>query len=95
MDEQMIQALAMDEMLGEGAPGQSPAGMGGGMADPFASDAPPGYTMVYVPDIVLPSVMQLVEQADAGAGGFGDPSMAPPGAEMGGMGPDMGGMPAY
>ena len=73
VDEQMIQAAAMDQMLGGGgAPGGDP--MGG---DPFATDAPPGYTMVYVPDGVLPAVMELVEQAD---------SMGAPGM-MGGAGP--------
>jgi len=81
MDEQMIQAMAMDEMMG-GGPGQTPAG---GMADPFASDAPPGYTMVYVPDAVLPAVMELVEQADFGAAGLGDPMADPGGAPMGEM----------
>ena len=83
MDEQMLQALAMDEMMGGGAP--APAG---GMGDPFASDAPPGYTMVYVPDAVLPAVMELVESADFGAAGLGDPMAAP-------AGPPMGEMPLY
>jgi hypothetical protein len=81
MDEQMIQAAAMDQMMG-GAPAGDP--MGG---DPFASDAPPGYTMVYVPDAVLPSVMELVEQADS----MGSPGMAGAADPMaGGM---MGGAP--
>ena len=80
MDEQMIQAAAMDQMLG----GPAAGGMGGGMADPFASDAPPGYTMVYVPDAVLPAVMELVEQADSGASALGAASMDPAGAMMGG-----------
>jgi hypothetical protein len=72
----MIQAAAMDQMLGGGAPMGDP--MGDPMAgDPFASDAPPGYTMVYVPDGVLPAVMELVEQADM----MGAPGMA------GGAGP--------
>lgn len=82
MDEQMIQAMAMDEMMAAGAPGQTPAG---GMVDPLASDAPPGYTMVYVPDVVLPAVMELVEQADSGASSLGAASMSPAGAEMGGV----------
>jgi len=72
MDEQMIQAAAMDQMLGGGAPAGDP--MGG---DPFAADAPPGFTMVYIPDSVLPAVMELVEQADS----MGSPGM------MGGAGP--------
>lgn len=84
MDEQMIQAMAMDEMMGGGMGDPTGGGMGG-PADPFASDAPPGYTMVYVPDAVLPSVMELVEQADFGAAGFGDPMADPAGAPMGEM----------
>jgi hypothetical protein len=79
MDEQMIQAAAMEQMLGGGG---APAG--GGPADPFASDAPPGYTMVYVPDSVLPAVMELVEQGESGASGMGAPPMDPAGAMMGG-----------
>ena len=79
MDEQMIQAAAMEQMLGGG----DPMG-GGGPVDPFASDAPPGYTMVYVPDAVLPAVMELVEQADSGASALGAASMDPAGAMMGG-----------
>jgi hypothetical protein len=78
MDEQMIQAAAMEQMLGGGG---GPPG-GGPMGDPFASDAPPGYTMVYVPDSVLPAVMELVEQGDMGGpgmgGGMGAPGMAAP-----------------
>jgi len=77
MDEQMIQAAAMEQMLGGGAGPAGPAGppMGG---DPFASEAPPGYTMVYVPDAVLPAVMELVEQADMGAQAPGAAPAAPP-----------------
>lgn len=78
MDEQAIQAAAMEQMMG--------GGMGSPMSgptDPFASDAPPGFTMVYVPDTVLPAVMELVEQADSGASAMGAPSMGPAGAGMG------------
>lgn len=85
MDEQAMQAAAMEQMLGGGGGGMGDP-MGGGMggpADPFASDAPPGFTMVYVPDMVLPAVMELVEQADSGAPGMGAPSMDPAGAGMG------------
>jgi hypothetical protein len=80
MDEQMIQAAAMEQMLGGGMGDP----MGGGPVDPFASDAPPGYTMVYVPDAVLPAVMELVEQVDAGASALGVDPMGPAGAPMGG-----------
>jgi hypothetical protein len=77
VDEQMIQAAAMEQMMGGGM-GAPAGGMGAPDAgDPFASDAPPGYTMVYVPDAVLPAVMELVEQGD---------SMGAPGM-MGGAGP--------
>jgi len=69
-----VMGMGMDPMMG---------GMGGGPVDPFASDAPPGYTMVYVPDVVLPAVMDLVEQADAGAAGLGPTSMGSAGAMMG------------
>jgi hypothetical protein len=74
MDEQMIQAAAMEQMLGGG--GGAPMG-GDPMGDPFASDAPPGYTMVYVPDAVLPAVMELVEQGDMGAPGMAGAAPAP------------------
>lgn len=76
MDEQMIQAAAMEQMLGDpmGAPGGDP------MGDPFASDAPPGYTTVFVPDAVLPAVMELVEQAEMGAPAGGAPAPAAPAA---------------
>jgi hypothetical protein len=73
MDEEMIQAAAMEQMLGGG----SGAPAGGPMQDPFSSDAPPGYTVVYVPDAVLPAVMEMVEQAESGAGGMGAPGLAP------------------
>lgn len=82
MDEQAIQAAAMEQMMGGGMGGDP---MAGGQADPFASDAPPGYTTVYVPDAVLPAVMELVEQADSGASALGASSMDPAGAMMGGM----------
>lgn len=64
-----MQMAAMDSLMG--------GGMSGGMADdPFATEAPPGYSMVMVPDAVLPAVMELVSQAESGgmgapaAGGF-------------------------
>jgi hypothetical protein len=76
MDEEMMQMMAMEEMMGGGM------GAGGGMGmDPFgAGDAPAGYTMVYVPDAVLPAVMELVDSAEMGMGA-GDPM-------AGGMGMD-------
>lgn len=70
MDE--LEMAAMEQMMG--LPGTAPAGDmgygGGGEA------APPGYTMVYVPDAVLPAVMELVAMAETdgsamGAGGMG------------------------
>lgn len=76
MDEEMMQMLAMEEMMGGGMG----AGGGAGM-DPFAAgDSPAGYTMVYVPDAVLPAVMELVDSAEMGMGA-GDPM-------AGGMGMD-------
>jgi hypothetical protein len=67
MDEEMMQMMAMEEMMGGGM------GAGGAGADPFAAgDAPAGYTMVYVPDAVLPAVMELVDSAEMGMGA-GDP----------------------
>jgi len=75
-----MQMAAMDQMMGMGG------GMGGGMAeDPFAMDAPPGYTMVYVPDGVLPAVMELVSQADSQGSALGAASMGPQDAMMGGV----------
>ena len=77
MDEQQMQIAAMEQMMG----------MGGGMGaeDPFAMDAPAGYTMVYVPDAVLPAVMELVSQADMGGSALGASSMGPQEAMMGGV----------
>lgn len=76
MDEQMMQMAAMEQMTGGGS---GSGGMGGD--DPFAQEAPPGYSMVMVPDVVLPSVMELVSQAESG--GAGAPGMG------GGMAPPM------
>lgn len=77
MDEQQMQMAAMEQMMG---------GMGGGMpADPFGEEAPPGYSMVMVPDAVLPAVMELVAQAEGGGSALGMSGAAPGGAEMGGM----------
>jgi len=81
MDEQQMQMAAMEQMMGGGM-GGGPAGPG--PADPFASDAPPGFTMVYVPDSVLPAVMELVEQGEMGGSALGSPSMGPAGPPMGG-----------
>lgn len=75
MDEEMMQMAAMEQMMG-GAPA------GGGMQDPFASEAPPGYSMVMVPDAVLPAVMELVSQAESGASALG--ATGAPTAGMGG-----------
>lgn len=83
MDEQAMQAAAMEQMLGGGGMGDPMGGGMGGPADPFESDAPPGFTMVYVPDVVLPAVMELVEQSDSGASAMGASSMGPAGAGMG------------
>jgi hypothetical protein len=70
MDEEMMQMAALEQMMGGG--GGAPA-----MDDPFASEAPPGYSMVMVPDAVLPAVMELVAQAEGGAMGAGAaPGMA-------------------
>jgi hypothetical protein len=82
MDEQQMQMAAMEQMMSGGDMG---GGMGGGMEDPFAQDAPAGYTMVYVPDAVLPAVMELVSQADSSASALGASDMSPQGAMMGGM----------
>lgn len=79
MDEEMMQMAALEQMMGGGG---APA-MDGGMGDPFASEAPPGYSMVMVPDAVLPAVMELVAQAEGGA--MGASGATPGGAEMGGM----------
>jgi hypothetical protein len=76
MDEQMMQMAAMEQMMGGGA-----GGGGMGADDPFAQEAPAGYSMVMVPDVVLPSVMELVSQAESG--GAGAPGMG------GGMAPPM------
>jgi hypothetical protein len=80
MDEQMIQQAAMDQMLGMG--GGAPAGGMGG--DPFAMEAPTGYTMVYVPDEVLPAVMELVSQADMAGSALGASDASPVSAMIGG-----------
>lgn len=85
MDEEMMQMMAMEQMLGAGGdPMSDPMGGGG--------DSPPGYTMVYVPDAVLPAVMELVDAVEGGggamsAGGMGMDPMA------GGMDPMAGGDP--
>jgi hypothetical protein len=88
MDEEMMQMMAMEQMLA----GDPSGGMGGG------GEAPPGYTMVYVPDSVLPSVMELVDMAEGGGDpgmGMGmDPSMGMGGAPMG-MDPGMGAPPMF
>jgi hypothetical protein len=79
MDEEMLQQAALEQMLGGGAPVGDP--MGDPMAaDPFGS-SPPGYTMVYVPDSILPAVMELVEGAESNASAMG--AGAPPADMMG------------
>lgn len=77
MDEEMMQMAAMDQMMG----------MGGGMGaeDPFAMEAPPGYTQVYVPDAVLPAVMELVSQAEMGGSAMGAAGVGAQEAMMGGV----------
>lgn len=74
MDE--MQMAAMEQMMA------GDMGDMGGMGDPFAAETPPGYSMVMVPDAVLPAVMELVSQAESGASAMG---AAPAAAEMGGM----------
>lgn len=80
MDDEQMQMAALEQMMGG-----APAGDGmGGMDDPFASEAPPGYSMVMVPDAVLPAVMELVAQAESGASAMGA-GAAPMGAAPAGM----------
>lgn len=83
MDEEMMQMAAMDQMMGMGGGG----GMGGGMGpeDPFAMEAPAGYTQVFVPDAVLPAVMELVSQAEMGGSAMGAAGMGAQEAMMGGV----------
>lgn len=76
MDEEQMQMAAMDQMMG----------MGGMSAeDPFAMDAPAGYTQVYVPDSVLPAVMELVSQAEMGGSAMGAAGGGAADAMMGGV----------
>jgi hypothetical protein len=74
MDEQALEMAAMEQALGA-AGGMDP------MGDPMAMEGGSGYTPVMVPDAVLPAVMELVAQAEGGAGA---PGMG------GGMPPEMG-----
>lgn len=76
MDDEQMQMAAMEQMMG---------GMDAGPSDPFASEAPPGYSMVMVPDAVLPAVMELVAQAEGGGSALGAAGGGAGGAEMGGM----------
>lgn len=88
MDEEAMQMAAMQQALGGSDMGGMPVD---GPADPFGSEAPPGYTTVYVPDSVLPAVMELVGQSE---GVEESPEMSQMGAPSGlgaGMG-DMSGM---
>jgi hypothetical protein len=85
MDEEAMQMAAMQQALGGGGMGGAPME---GPADPFGGEAPPGYTTVYVPDSVLPAVMELVGQAEGSAESPEMAGMAAP-ADMG-MGMDMG-----
>ena len=77
MDEEQMQMAAMDQMMG----------MDGGMGaeDPFAMDAPAGYTQVYVPDSGLPAVMELVSQAEMGGSAMGAAGGGAADAMMGGV----------
>jgi hypothetical protein len=71
VDEEQMQMAAMEQMMS--------GGMGGGASeDPFAMDSPPGYSMVMVPDAVLPAVMELVSQAESGGMGAGAAGGQPP-----------------
>lgn len=79
MDEQQMQMAAMDQMLGMG--GGAPMGA----EDPFAAEAPAGYTQVFVPDAVLPAVMELVSQAEMGGSALGAASQTATDAMMGGV----------
>ena len=72
-----MQMAAMEQMMSGGE-------MGGG-ADPFAAEAPAGYTQVFVPDSVLPAVMELVSQAEMGGSALAASGGAPADAMMGGV----------
>jgi len=78
MDEEMMQMAAMDQMMGMG-------GGGMGAEDPFAMEAPAGYTQVFIPDAVLPAVMELVSQAEMGGSAMGAGASPPMDAMMGGV----------
>lgn len=84
MDEE-LKLAAMEQMMG--LPGTVPAGGDMGMA---TEAAPPGYTMVYVPDSVLPAVMELVAMSESGGamGAPGDMGMGAP-VDMGMAAPPM------
>jgi len=76
MDEELEMA-AMEQMMG--LPGTMPAGGDMGMDMGMSTEsAPPGYTMVFVPDAVLPAVMELVAMSEEG-GALG----AAPAGDMG------------
>jgi len=77
MDEEQMQMAAMEQMMSGGE-------MGAGM-DPFATEAPAGYTQVFVPDSVLPAVMELVSQAEMGGSAMGAASGSAADAMMGGV----------
>ena len=77
MDEEMMQMAAMDQMMGMG---------GGGMeADPFEMEAAPRCAEGYVPDAVLPAVMEWVSQAEMGGSAMGAAGMGAQEAMMGGV----------
>jgi hypothetical protein len=91
MDEEMMQMMAMEQALGGAGGGADMAAAG--PADPFGEEAPPGYTTVYVPDSVLPAVMELVSQAEGSPDSPEAAAMqqgAPDMAAMAGMGDMMG-----
>lgn len=88
MGEEAMQMAAMQQALGGADMGGMPMD---GPADPFGEEAPPGYTTVYVPDSVLPAVMELVGQAEGTAespemAGMGAPAGMDMGMGMSGMG---------
>lgn len=68
MDEELLQQMAMDDMMG-GMPPMDPA-MG---MDPMMGGGGSGMTTVEVPDFAVPAVMELVaileEQIAGGAAG--------------------------
>jgi hypothetical protein len=86
MDEE-LELAAMEQMMG--LPGMAPAGGEMGIDMGMGTEpTPPGYTMVFVPDAVLPAVMELVAMSESG-GALDASAGMDPGMGMG-MGPGMG-----